>query len=138
MAPVMEQLPAVGPKSTSTVARPALIDDCPLPVATVLKVALAPPVVDKTLQLTVFSVPPVIWTLICLVEPGNTWNGYVAKFGVMTTCADPKAANKKKTVQIANDNDFNENRTHSGRNWAFDTVITLLQFCCLYEQYGSP
>jgi hypothetical protein len=50
---------------------PALTLDTPL-AAGVVNVALAPPVVARMLQLIVFVEPPVMFTLICLVEPGKT------------------------------------------------------------------
>jgi hypothetical protein len=40
--------------------------------AGVVNDALAPPVVDRTLQLIVFNEPLVMLTLICRVDPGKT------------------------------------------------------------------
>ena len=52
MEPLIEQLPAVEPILTCTVGSPALTEDASL-AAGVVNVALAPPVVESTLQLTV-------------------------------------------------------------------------------------
>jgi hypothetical protein len=56
---------------TRTVGNPAVTVET-LEAAGVVNVALAPPVVVKTLQLTVFNDPPLMLTLICRVEPGKT------------------------------------------------------------------
>jgi hypothetical protein len=71
LAPLIVQFPCVGPMFTWTVGKAPPTDDTSLPLG-VVKVAVAPPVVDNTLQLTVFSFLPVMLTLICLVDPANT------------------------------------------------------------------
>jgi hypothetical protein len=58
-----------------------------LEAAGLVNVALAPPVVERTLQLTLFSEPPVMLALICLVEPGKTWMLYGGELGITATCA---------------------------------------------------
>jgi hypothetical protein len=71
---------------TRTVGKPSVTVET-LEAAGVVKVALAPPVADRTLQLTVLSEPPVMFTLICRFEPGRTWTPYVGPLGITATCA---------------------------------------------------
>jgi hypothetical protein len=84
---------------TRTVGNPAVTVET-AEAAGVVKVALAPPVVDRTLQLIVFNEPPVMLTLICRVDPGKTWMLYGGVLGITATCADNKAGRKRNNEVI--------------------------------------
>jgi hypothetical protein len=85
--PETEQFPETEPILTCTVGN-VLATAETSSLLGVVNVALAPPVAESTLQLTVGSDLPFMLTLICLVDPVRTWNGYLGTFAVMVTCAN--------------------------------------------------